>query len=169
MGAEPGRDSPLRRLLGGTGLTAVVGAALIAVGLLFLVAIVASPGAWQWFGARTVPGHEVQGVVTYRVGGVAYSIDDVNSYRTGPRTVWVDPSDPARSALTVTVARASDWALTAGPIVIGGGLIGLALGRRRRQRRVMDAAILAGGDRAYGYGIDPGTIERMRARRPPPT
>ena len=162
------REPLLRRLFGGTGGTAVAGGLVMAVGMLFLGAILASPGAWQWFAARPVAGQEVQGVVTYHVGGVAYSLDDVNSFRSGPRTVYVDPSDPGRAAVSVTVARASDWALTAGPVLIGAFLIGLSFARRRRLRRVMDAGILAAGDRAFGFGIDPGTVERLRGRHHPP-
>lgn len=140
----------------------------MAVGVLFFGVTLASSGGWQWFAARPVPGQEVQGVVTYHVDGVAYSLDDINSFRTGPRTLYFDPSHPGRATVSVTVARASDWALTGGPVLIGAALVGRSFARRRRPRRVMDAGTLAAGGRAFGFGIDPGTVERLLAGNRPP-
>lgn len=161
-------ESPLRRLLGGTGGMAVAGAGLMLVGLLFFGAVLTSPGAWQWWSARTVVGREAAGVVTYSVAGTSYSVDDGDSLRSGTRTVYYDPSDPAVAATSVAVAQASDTAVTVGPVVAGAVLVVLAIWRRNRSRRLVDERILAAGDRAFGVGIDPGTLERIMARRDVP-
>jgi hypothetical protein len=154
----------LRRVFEGTGGLSVVAAAMVFVGTVFLLAILISPGSWEWWSGKQVMGNEQNGVVYYSYQGRNYSLDDVNSFRTGPRPVWFDPSNPSNAVLTVAVARVSDTALTAGPYALA--LVFLAAGfrrRRRNRRRQQDPSF--DPFIAYGEGIDQVTIDRILSEK----
>lgn len=137
------------------------------VGTVFLVAILASPGSWQWWSAKQVPGTEQNGVVYYSYRGQHYSVDDVNSFRSGPRDVWLDPSNPSHAVVHVTVARVSDWAVTAGPYTMALVLLGAGFWRRRRIRH--DKAERAGErGEGFGDGLDSDTVRRLIEERGAP-
>jgi hypothetical protein len=161
MGAVRGR---VRRRFEGTGGLAWAALAAAFVGTVFLIAVLASPGSWEWTGSKQVAGTEQNGVVYYTYSGHHYSTDDVNSFRTGPRTVWVDPSNPSNAVLHVTVAQASDWAVTAGPYTACVVLLIAGFWRRRRilrERRERAANPFI----AFGDGIDDDTIRSLLAKR----
>lgn len=151
-------------MLEGTGGWSVAAAAMVFVGTVFFVAIMLSPGAWQWWGGKQVLGNEQNGVVYYSYEGHDYSFDDVNSFRTGPRQIWFDPSNPSKAVLSVTVAQVSDTVLTAGPYLAALVFLGAGFWRRHRNRRrrrdpSFDPFI------AYGEGIDQVTIDRILAEK----
>ena len=152
----------VRRMFEGTGGWTVAASAMVFLGTVFVVAILASPGAWQWWNGTQVLGNEQNGVVYYSYQGHDYSFDDVNSFRSGPRTVWIDPSNPSKAVVSVTVAQVSDTVLTAGPYLAATLLLAAGFWRRHRNRRrrldpTFDPFI------AYGEGIDQVTIDRMLA------
>lgn len=157
----------MRRLFAGTGGFAVAAAGMAFVGTVFLIAILSSPGSWEWWSAKHVRGSEQNGVVYYSYRGQRYSIDDADSFRSGPRDVWLDASNPSDAVLHVTVAKASDWALTAGPYTVGLAFLGAGFWRRRRIRheRAQRAAEREDG---FGDGLDSGTVRRLIDKRGAP-
>jgi hypothetical protein len=130
--------------------------AFVVVGLIFFGSILSSPGGWQWWDAAAVHGSEHRGVVFYSYRGTNYSVDDLQSVRTGPRTVWVDPSNPATAVLSVSTPRVSDTAITLGPLVLAGVFFGAGLIRSRRHQRQRAAIAQSGG--SFGDGLDVGWV-----------
>lgn len=155
----------------GTGVRTAVGACLLAVAALFAYLVLSSGGGWQWFGGRAVAGREDTGTVAYVYRGQHYDIDDPTSFRSGPRTVWVNPARPSEATLHITVARVSDSLFVGVPAVLGSALIAAGLVQKHRRR---SRPALGGGDgTGYGRGIDSATIagilaSRRRPRRAPP-
>lgn len=154
----------VRRVFAGTGGFPIAAAGMALVGTVFLIAILASPGSWEWHSAKHVRGSEENGVVYYSYGGQRYSVDDVNSFRSGPRDVWLDPSNPSDAVLQVAVAKASDWALTAGPYTAAVVLLGAGFWRRHRIRRDKAERAEGGGD-GFGDGLDSDTVRRLMEDR----
>jgi hypothetical protein len=138
--------------------------ALAAVGLIFFGSILLSPGGWQWWEAAAVHGSEHRGVVFYSYRGANYSLDDLQSVRTGPRTVWVDPSNPATAVLSVSTPRVSDTAITLGPFVLAGVFFGAGLVRSRRHQRQRVAIERSGG--SFGDGLDAGWVRERIGPEP---
>lgn len=141
------------------------GGALIAgaVATIFLVAVLVSPGGWKWWNATSVHGDEQGGVVTYAYRGQTYSIDDVRSMASGPRTVYLDPSNPSDGALSIEVAQVSDSVVVGGLYLVFAVFVAIVVWRHRaRVRRDDDLH----RDR-FGDGIDPETVQRILAARSP--
>ena len=157
----------MRRLFDGTGGFAWASLGTAFVGTVFLIAIFASPGSWEWWSAKKVPGSEQNGIVYYTYGGRNYSVDDVNSFRTGPRSVWVDPSNPSNSVLHVTVAQASDSLVTGGPYAASVLLLVAGFRRKRRIRRQREERALEYPD-GFGDGIDANLVRRLLSERQRP-
>lgn len=150
----------LRRLFEGTGGLSVAAAGLALVGTFFLIVILISPGSWEWWSGKEVLGSEQNGVVYYSHQGQNYSFDDVNSFRTGPRHIWFDPSNPSKAVLSVTVPQVSDTVLTAGPYLAALMFLAAGFRRRRLNRRRRDDPSFDPFF-AYGEGLDPVTVRRM--------
>ncbi|HWE57561.1 MAG TPA: hypothetical protein VG435_18800 [Acidimicrobiales bacterium] len=127
----------------------------------FFVAILLSPGAWQWWNAVAVHGNEQSGVVSYTYRGHNYSLDDTNSMATRTRTVYLNPDDPSAAVLNIEVARISDSVITGGLYLVALGFLVAAVRRRRtRDRR-------SRGDHSdrFGGGIDPEFVQRIISSR----
>lgn len=62
---------------------------------------------------HSVRGYEQGGLAIHSVGGKNYAADDVNSYRTGPVTVYYIPSDPSKGSVH-DATQVIDWAVTGG-------------------------------------------------------
>lgn len=131
---------------------------LAAVATFFLVAILFSPNGWKWWGAASVSGHEQGGVASYEYHHQYYSFDDVGSERSGPLTVYVNPSQPGDATLSLTVAQASDSALTGG-LYLAAVAFGVVAWRRRARRPA------PGKPPGFGEGIDSETVRRILAQR----
>lgn len=132
-----------------------------AVATIFFVALLASPNGWQWWSAVSVHGMERSGVVTYSYRGQTYSIDDLNSTASGPRTVYLTPSDPAGAVLSIEVAQVSDSALVGGLYLVCAGFLVVVVRRHRARIRRGDDLHREG----FGDGIDPETIQRILTAR----
>jgi hypothetical protein len=156
MKRPAGASGNLRSLVLGTGMFGWAALALVAVGLIFFGSILLSTGGWQWWEAAAVHGSEHRGVVFYSYRGTNYSIDDLQSVRTGPRTVWVDPSNPATAVLSVSTPQVSDTAITLGPVLLASVFFGAGLVRSRRHQRQRAAIEQSGG--SFGDGLDPGWV-----------
>ena len=153
----------MRRFLDGTGPLSGIGIVFLVVGPILLLSILLTPHGWQWWlDAKSVPGHEAQGIVYYTFEGQRWTIDDTGSAtRTGPRTVYVIAADPADGALTNTPTVALDWSVTCGPIVAGLALLSLGFRRRSVVRRRSAESIPTG----YGSGIPSEVIRRITTQR----
>jgi hypothetical protein len=161
---EQPRSGALRRAFEGTGPFPAIALALALLGTILLIVTLNSIGGLVWTGTA-VHGTEQQGIVLYRYHGVNYSIDDAGSSRTGPRTVYVDPHDPSRAVLNT---RASGWlqnATVGVPYVLAAAFALESVRRKvgyRRRRRLLSTS----PDRdTFGYGLDPETVNRLRARQ----
>jgi hypothetical protein len=163
----------VRRLVQALGGFAWAGICLALVSVLCFVAILTSANSWQWWSARSVEGSEVSGVVTYTVAGRSYSINDQGSTHSGTRTVWVDPSNPSNSTLSVMGAQISDTAITLTPLLIALTLLTAGVVRWRRHDRRIKAG-QADERAAFGTGLDPVKVRALLDRRgrtevPPPS
>lgn len=155
----------LRRGLSGVGGLGFAGACFAVFAVLFLGSILLTPhGLAWWLDHRTVPGREVDGIVTYSWHGQQYSADDPGSHRTGPHTVWLIPGDPADGRLDLQGTLVLDWTLTAGLAAVGAGFVaaGSARSRLLRRRRLADPRPWS---EHYGDGIDPDTIRHLLAQQ----
>lgn len=163
-----------KRPFWGTGGLPWVGCAIILVGAVFFASILMSPGEWGWWmHAKAVRGYEQGGLVIYTVGGRNYSVDDPRSMRSGPRTVYIVPSDPSDGSLAGRATQLTDWATTVGPGVLGAICVGLGFVHKRRSasRNVRATAS------SFGDGLDSAHIRQLleyqrrdsqSAVRPPP-
>ena len=134
-----------------------------AIATLFLVAVLVSPSGWKWWNATTVHGTERGGIVFYAYKGQTYTLDDVGSTGSGPKTVYLNPANPTSAALTIEVARVSDT-------VVVGGLYGVCavfviVVIRRHVKRVRTGDDLT--REPFGGGIDPETVQRILSSRSP--
>lgn len=161
----------LRRLFDGAGPASAVGVAVLALGTILLVVVLTSPGAWQWFGAKSVTGLESGGVVEYHYRGQSYSLDDVTAVSgsaSRPRTVYLNPADPGQASFGITVAQVSDSLFVGFPYLLGVLFVAYGFGRRRRIRRRSREWDEYGPIRPFGSGIDSETIRRLTGRRENP-
>lgn len=153
----------LAKVFDGTGVQTAIGIVLLALAALFAFLVLSSSGGWQWFSAQTVAGREDTGTVAYTYRGQTYNMDDPLSFRSGPRTVWVNPANPSQAALSVTVARISDSLFVGVPASLGCALVATGLIRKRRRSHRCGPGV---EDRsAFGTGIDSETISRIVAGR----
>lgn len=153
-----------RNLRGGGGLT-VLAAALYLFSLLFLGSILLTPHGWSWWvDHRVVAGREQGGIVTYTFSGQQYSVDDAGSQRTGPRNVYVIPSDPGDGRVDLAGTLVVDWTLTVGLFAVGTACLGAGVVRfrLRQHRRLSDPRPWS---ETYGDGIDRDTIAHLLAQQ----
>ena len=158
--------SKLRRLFEGTGLFGAFAVVSWVAGFaLFVSILLSSSGLQWWLDVHSVRGYEQGGLAIYSVGGKSYAADDVNSYRTGPVTVYYIPSDPSKGSVH-DATQAIDWAVTGGPGALGVVLLSIGVLRRGRQRKKQAAA---DPNANFGHGIPAETmsalLERNRAQR----
>lgn len=130
----------------------------------FLAFTLSSIGGLVWTGTA-VKGSEQAGLVYYTYKGHVYTVDDINSYRTGPRTVYVDPGNPARAVLNTPVAGGIQLATVAVPYLIAVAFAVWAVRRRRFYVRRRRAANDQFGPGKYGLGIDDQTMQRLLERQ----
>jgi len=157
--------SALKRRFWGTGGLPWAGFVFAVVGVVFLVLLLLSPDGWQWWmDVKTVHGQEQSGVVSYSYRGLHYTVDDVGSLRSGPRLVYLIPSDPADGALKVRANQIFDWSITAGPLLIAVAFVSAGFVHKSRNRRRLDAA-RSSSQGAYGLGLDEETIRRLLAQQ----
>ena len=163
--------SAVRRPFWGTGGSSWAAFVFAILGTVFLVLILLSPGGWQWWmEVKTIHGQERDGVVFYSYRGQSYTADDLDSQRSGPRLVYVIPSDPSNGALKTRANQIFDWSITAGPYLVAVGLVAAGLVHKRRNQKVA-----SGLSEGFGTGLDEDTIHRLLAqqqadsqtRRPP--
>lgn len=158
------RTGALRRMFEGTGPFPALALALAIIGTIFLVVTLNSIGGLVWTGTA-VHGTEQNGIVLYRYHGANYSVDDAGSDRNGPRTVYIDPSNPSRAVLNTTAAG---WLQTATVGVPYAVALAFALEsvrrkwRYRQRRRLLSTSPDQG---TFGYGLDPETVNWIRARQ----
>jgi hypothetical protein len=166
----------LKRRFFGTGGLPWVGFVFAVVGVVFFVLILLSPGGWQWWmDVKAVHAQEQNGIVSYSYQGRNYTIDDVGSLRTGPRLVYLIPSNPADGALKVRANQIFDWSITAGPLLIALAFVGAGFVHKSRGRRQLEEARSSSGG-SFGLGLDEDTLRRLLAQqrdggqrpRPPP-
>ncbi|HEX4863358.1 MAG TPA: hypothetical protein VFV02_04750 [Acidimicrobiales bacterium] len=156
----------VRRLLDGTGPFSGLALGFFVLGFVLLLSILLTPHGWQWWlDAKSVPGHEQDGIVSYSFKGQPWTIDDPGSAATGPRTVYVIAADPADGTLTNTSTVVLDWSVTSGPAAIGLGLLALGFRRRSRVRRRQLATDPSSS--AYGQGIPSEVIRKIRSETGP--
>lgn len=161
----------IRRALEGSGPLLAVSAGLAALGTIFLVLTLTSIGGLVWIGTP-VHGMEQNGIVAYSYHGQSYSIDDTGSYRTGPRTVYIDSSNPSRAVLYTWDSQAIQDSIVAVPYL--GAVVFLLVAVRiqwRYTRRRRDRDRHPERRAAFGEGLDPEVIRQILAARqtPPPT
>ena len=149
----------MRSTLSGTTPFSVIGLVFGVAASAFVASILLSPGGWQWWlDTKTVHGMERDGIVYYSYRGGNYTVDDQGSDRTGPRTVYLIPSQPSNAVLSETPTQVLDLGLTGGLYLVGCGFV--AAGFLRRRRTMHD-------DRrgSFGRGLDHATIERLLAEQ----
>jgi hypothetical protein len=153
----------LRRLFEGTGPFPAIALALAALGTIFLVLTLNSIGGLVWTGTA-VHGTEHNGMVLYRYHGTNYSVDDSGSTRSGPRTVYIDPSNPGRAVLDTAASEALQTSVVAIPFALA---LGFALHSVRRKWRYNRRFRLVNNtdSQTFGYGLDAETVNRLRARQ----
>jgi hypothetical protein len=156
---------PLKRLFWGTGGLPWAGFVFAVVGVVFLILILLSPDGWQWWmDVKTVHAQEQNGIVSYSYRGHDYTIDDIGSLRSGPRVVYLIPSDPADGALKTRFNRTFDWSITAGPLLIAVVFVSAGFVHKGLNRRRLDAA-RSSSEGSYGLGLDEDTIRRLLAQQ----
>ena len=157
----------IRRRMGGTGGLPWVGLAVAVAGTFFLGSILVTPGEWQWWlQAKAVHGNEVHGIVTYTYHGVAYTIDDLQSARSGPRTVYLVPSNPANGEATGhTENQIVDWSSTLGAYVAAGLFVAGGFVRKRRLDSKLAAARGDTPRETFGQGLDPDVMTQLLERQ----
>jgi hypothetical protein len=153
----------VRRAFTGTGPFPVLALVAAAVGTMFLVLTLNSIGGLIWTGTA-VKGQEESGLVYFRYHGQVYTVDDPGSFRSGPRTVYIDPHDPTRSTLNSTIAGGLQAAVVFGPYLAAAVFTGLAVSRKWRYVRRRREAI-AGGAETYGTGVDEATMAWLLDRQ----
>lgn len=140
----------------------------VAIGSAFLQGLLTSAAGLVWTG-QVVHGSEAAGVLSYTYNGRSFSYEVPGSYRTGPVTVYVDPSDPSSYTLGGAVERVSGAASVLGPYAVAVAVfVGGSWRRRRNNRRHLEAL---NAHKEFGWGINPVVIERMlqekRGEQPP--
>jgi hypothetical protein len=154
--------SAVQRRFWGTGGLSWAALVFVILGTLFIVLILLSPGGWQWWmDVNTVHGQERDGVVFYSYRGQSYTADDLDSQRSGPRLVFLVPSDPSDGALKVRANQIFDWSITAGPYAVAVAFVAAGFVHKRRNQKAA-SSLSAGG---YGSGLDEDTIHRLLARQ----
>jgi hypothetical protein len=142
-----------------------IGLGFLVLGLVFLVSILLTPDGWQWWlNAKTVHGHEQDGIVYYSYRGTNYTVNDPNSLRTGTHPVYLISSKPYAPQLTETGTQVFDWTVTGGPVLVAAGFV--AWGFRRRSQMNRRNTIDAKDSQAtFGGGLDSPTVRRLIAEQ----
>jgi hypothetical protein len=142
-----------------------IGLGFLVLGLVLLVSILLTPDGWEWWlNAKTVPGHEQDGIVYYSYRGTNYAVNDPDSLRTGPHPVYLISSKPYAAELTETGTRVFDWAVTGGPVLVAAGFV--AWGFRRRSQMNRRNTVGANDSQApFGGGLDSPTVRRLIAEQ----
>jgi hypothetical protein len=154
----------VRRWFEGTGPFPILAVIMAAVGTMFLVLTLSSIGGLVWTGTA-VKGNEQGGLVYYTYKGHVYTVDDLNSYRTGPRTVYVDPGNPGRAVLNTPVSGGIQLATVGGPYLIAAGFVVWSVRRKRFYLKRRREANELGGDAKFGLGLDDHTMQRLLDRQ----
>ncbi len=123
----------IRRRLEGTGPFAPLALAALVIGSVFLLLAATGPSAVQWTG-RQVHASEQGGVIYFSYQGQHYTMDDPGSKRTGTRTVYLDPADPAAAITASPVDRALDVVTVGGPCLAAAAFVAAGVRRQRRYR-----------------------------------
>jgi hypothetical protein len=156
--------SSFRSAIDGLGNYLIGAGAFVVLAFFSLLLLLQSPSDKLLWTGKTVVGSERNGLVYYYWQGVSYTID-VPGYGNKPReTVYLSPSDPAGGIINSNPRRILDGLFILGPLVLGGGVLGLGVWRRRSERR-------NDGDRGgFGTGLDPTVVDRLleQIRQPPP-
>lgn len=133
------------------------------VGTFFLILVLANTSGLLWTG-HEVHASERGGIVYYTYRGASYSTNDPGSYRTGPRTVWIDPGKPSRVAFDGWVPRVSESLVVGGPYLASVAFGAGALVRKRRYVRTRQRVESQAAE-TFGDGLDRDTVERLLARQ----
>ncbi len=156
----------VRRAFWGTGGLPWVGFVFALLGTLLFFSILMSAGGWQWWmDVKALPASEHSGVVFYSYQGHSYSVDDPNSTRTGPRTVYIIASDPSDGELHARVNQIFDWTITAGPYLVATVFVAAGFARKNRNRRRLVRAQEDPTQVSYGTGLDDETTQRLLAQQ----
>jgi hypothetical protein len=157
-----------RQVVEGCGPQLAAAAALATLGTIFLIFTLTSIGGLMWIGTP-VHGHEQDGIVYYSYGGQQYTIDDNGSFRTGPRTVYVDSGKPTRATLETTSSLAIQDAIVGVPY-LGAVVFALVAIRRkwRYARRRRDHDEHPEQRASFGEGLDPELVRRVLSERKAP-
>ena len=134
------------------------------VGTMFLILTLSSIGGLVWTGT-SVHGTEEGGLVYFTYHGHVYTVDDRGSYRNGPRTVYVDPNNPARAVLNNPVSGTIQAATVGGPFLLAALFTGWTLRRKRFYLSRRRLANEEGGRDAFGLGLDDNTMQRLLDRQ----
>jgi len=151
----------LRRWFEDMGAFIVGAVVLFLLGSLFLGATLQSPTLLQWTGTAV---HSVErgGIAYYSYGGMEYTLD-VTSPWLHSGTVYVDPENPSDAMISNPVIRLTELVTIGGPYAASALLLAFGFARRSRRRRLRNRRPEA----AYGNGLDPGTLRRLRDRQRP--
>lgn len=154
----------LLRPFEGTGLYPVAAVLLMLIGTCFLVSNLLSSSAILWTG-KAVKAREDGGIVYYQYRSQTYSLNDPNSYGSGARTVYLDPSNPNRAMLYTTASRVFDVVTVGGPYAAAAGFFAAGFVYRGRTRRRLTAEREEPGSQTFGQGLDSEVIAQVVARR----
>ena len=153
----------MRKAFQGTGKFPVISACFALVGTVFLVLVLMNTSGLLWIG-HEVHASERGGIVYYTYKGASYSINDPGNYRTGSRTIWIDPGKPSRVAFDGWVPRVSESLVVGGPYLAAAALGIGAVVRKRRYVRTRRRIESQESDN-FGDGLDRDTVERLLARQ----
>jgi len=103
--------------------------------------------------------------VSYSYQGQNYNVDDPDSTRTGPRTVYIVASDPSDGELHARVNQVIDWTITAGPYSVGTVFVAAGFAHKKRNRRRSVRAESDPSEGSYGQGLDEETVQRLLAQQ----
>src|SRR5579875_2972366 len=144
----------------GTGPFPWIARGLVGVSLVFGLVTASSPDglAW-WLQVRMVPGHAMDGLLTYRWHGRSHSVPAQYYWQKGSATVSFLPSDPSHadphSDLTSVII---DWVTNVGPLVLAALALAVGFARRHRARAYRQTA-------TFGHGLDPALVARLLEER----
>lgn len=156
----------MRRIVKAVPAFGWVALVLAVIGSAFLQGLLTSTAGLIWTG-HAVHGRETGGILYYTYRGQSFSYDVPGSDRSGPVTVYIDPTDPSSyTAYDGAAARISEAGSVLGPYTAAVVVMVGGIWRRRRINRRLREAINAHED--FGWGLDPAIVARMleENRRP---
>jgi hypothetical protein len=136
---------------------------LVLLGVLSLLLLLQSPSdKLLWTGSK-VAATERGGLIFYSWQGQPYTLDVPGFANKAHVTVFLDPGDPDTAITDSLPRRILDGLFIVAPMVLGVGVLGFGVWRRRSIQR-NDAR------NGFGTGLDPDLVGRLlkEVRRPPP-